>query len=40
VTTEISSRQCFKGELISDVPGYFDTQGRDQEQQASIVDYV
>ncbi len=42
MTTVIESRLAFNGDLVSDVPGFFDSGGffKDSQQQASIVDYV
>ncbi len=42
VTSNIESRLAFNGDLVTDVPGFFDSNGpnMDQQQQASIVDYV
>lgn len=39
-TTEISTNVAFNGDLVSDVPGYFDTEGRDAIQQANFVDFI
>ncbi len=39
-THVISSRIAFNDDLICDVPGYFDSQGRDVIQQAQFVDYI
>lgn len=39
-TTAITSNVAFNGDLISDVPGYFDSAGRDTIQQANFVDFL
>mmetsp|Transcript_18042 Transcript_18042/g.16345 ORF Transcript_18042/g.16345 Transcript_18042/m.16345 type:complete len:285 (+) Transcript_18042:77-931(+) len=41
VTTTISSAVSWNGrDIFADVPGYFDTQGQDQIQQANFIDYL
>jgi len=41
VTTTISSAVSWNGrDIFSDVPGYFDSEGRDQIQQANFIDYL
>ena len=39
-TTNITSHVAFNGDVISDIPGYFDSAGRDNIQQANFVDYL
>jgi hypothetical protein len=39
-TTVISTLVAFNGDLMSDVPGYFDSEGRDAIQQANFVDFL
>ncbi len=39
-TTDISTAPSWNGDLFADVPGYFDSQGRDPVQQANFVDFV
>ena len=42
MTSNIESRLAFNGDLVTDVPGFFESKGAadDQIQQASIVDYI
>jgi len=40
VTTTISTSVAWNGDLFADVPGYFDTAGRDQIQQSNFVDFI
>ena len=39
-TTVISSCRAFNNDLMSDVPGYFDSKNRDSIQQANFVDFL
>jgi len=39
-TANITSHIAFNDDLISDIPGYFDSAGRDNIQQANFVDYL
>ena len=39
-TTSITSQVAYNDDIMIDVPGYFDSAGRDNTQQANFVDYI